>query len=325
MTVKANAPESVIDNICTKFEDITSKPVKFLTVQEDLTDSVKCIGKDIYDLTKSFEQGKNKPQKGNATLKKLIINKLDEEQIWQQIEIQNAFKNSEFLRLTSVILNANEKQSSITFPFKFQDEVEEEEEEVKEEEEENDEEGEEKEDEYDDLEDDNKEDVGSEASDHEDSKPSKVDLKGAKFGSIVDDKFFKLNELDQYLEMEDKKEMKRSKGSGDEDEEELIDYFEDDEESEDENSENEEGIKFDDFFRGPGEEQLREKKKQEKKLRFENIDNDDEEFDETELEELNEDETDSEDERQTFKEKQIKSSFEARQERLKSKIESLEE
>uniref|UniRef100_A0A8D8R3L7 U3 small nucleolar ribonucleoprotein protein MPP10 n=1 Tax=Cacopsylla melanoneura TaxID=428564 RepID=A0A8D8R3L7_9HEMI len=352
MTVKANAPESVIDNICTKFEDITSKPVKFLTVQNGLTDSMKCTVKDIYDLTKTFEDTKDKPQKGNATLKKLIINKLDEEQIWQQIEIQNAFKNMEFLRQTSVILNANEKQSSITFPFKFQDEEDEEEEEVVEEEEEENEddeeerEGEEKDNEYDDLEED-EDDKGDEPSDHEDLKPSKGNFRAVKPGSIVDDTFFKLDELDRYLEMEDKKEMKQNKQrGGDEDEEEeaseLIDYFEDDDrESEDEDSENE-GIKFGDFFRGP-EEELEEKKKQKKKLRFENLaDNeDDEEFDENELEELNEDEeedneeelenieetadSEEEEENQTSSHKQIKSSYEARQDRLKSRIQTLEE
>lgn len=94
--------------------------------------------KNIYDLSKSFEEklhGKD-TSKGNATLKKLIINSLDEEQIWQQLEIQNSYKNTEFLRQTSVILNANEKQKSITFPFKFQDE---EEEDVEEEESEEDE------------------------------------------------------------------------------------------------------------------------------------------------------------------------------------------
>lgn len=83
--------------------------------------------KNIYDLSKTSENaspGKASP-KSNATLKKLIINKLDEEQIWQQLEIQNNFKNPEFLRLTSVILNANEKQNSITFPFKYQNEEEE--------------------------------------------------------------------------------------------------------------------------------------------------------------------------------------------------------
>lgn len=83
--------------------------------------------KNIYDLSKTSENASpgKAPPKSNATLKKLIINKLDEEQIWQQLEIQNNFKNPEFLRLTSVILNANEKQNSITFPFKYQNEEEE--------------------------------------------------------------------------------------------------------------------------------------------------------------------------------------------------------
>lgn len=67
------------------------------------------------------------------------------------------------------------------------------------------------------------------------SKPTEEELKGINnSGSIVDDKFFKLNELDKYLEAEDRKEMKRNKGGedSDEDDEELIDYFEDDESEE---------------------------------------------------------------------------------------------
>lgn len=109
----------------------------FSSVQENLRDPVKSLVKNVYDLSKSFEEklhGKN-TSKGNATLKKLIINSLDEEQIWQQLEIQNSYKNTEFLRQTSVILNANEKQKSITFPFKFQDEEEDVEEEESEEDE----------------------------------------------------------------------------------------------------------------------------------------------------------------------------------------------
>ncbi|KAI5710656.1 hypothetical protein M8J76_001133 [Diaphorina citri] len=340
MTVKTNSPESVIDNICDKFQEITSKPVKFLTVQENLSDPVKSLVKNIYDLSKSFEEklhGKD-TSKGNATLKKLIINSLDEEQIWQQLEIQNSYKNTEFLRQTSVILNANEKQKSITFPFKFQDE---EEEDVEEEESEEDEGKEdtrdsEKEDDFHDLKEEEEEEESDDGDENE-SKPTEEELKGINnSGSIVDDKFFKLNELDKYLEAEDRKEMKRNKGGedSDEDDEELIDYFEDDESEEED--EDDEGIRFNDFFRNPGEKfDEKYKSKQKKKLRFENFE--DEDIDENEIEEFDEEEEEQEEEDniEDFEDndfgntkptsKELKSSLELRQERLKKKIESLEE
>ncbi|XP_026680358.1 U3 small nucleolar ribonucleoprotein protein MPP10-like [Diaphorina citri] len=313
---------------------------KISSVQENLRDPVKSLVKNVYDLSKSFEEklhGKN-TSKGNATLKKLIINSLDEEQIWQQLEIQNSYKNTEFLRQTSVILNANEKQKSITFPFKFQDE---EDEDVEEEESEEDEGKEdtrdsEKEDDFHDLKEEEEEEESDDGDENE-SKPTEEELKGIdNSGSIVDDKFFKLNELDKYLEAEDRKEMKRNKGGedSDEDDEELIDYFEDDESEEED--EDDEGIKFNDFFRNPGEKfDEKYKSKQKKKLRFENFE-DEEDIDENEIEEFDEEEEQEEEDNIEDSEdndfgntkptsKELKSSLELRQERLKKKIESLEE
>lgn len=97
--------------------------------------------------------------------------------------------------------------------------------------------------------------------------------------SEVDDNFFNLNEMEAYLDGEDKKELDRLNGKSknkddtdDDDSDNEIDYFNDitdDDESAESDNENEKQIKFSDFFDAEEEapetlEQRRERRKQER-------------------------------------------------------------
>lgn len=84
--------------------------------------------------------------------------------------------------------------------------------------------------------------------------------------SIVDDQFFKLSEMEAFLDAEDKKEMRKSKGTYFEHGDEEIDYFNGDfsEDDADEDGDTEATAKYSEFFAGDGEyEQEHRRKKRE--------------------------------------------------------------
>lgn len=167
-----------------------------------------------------------------------------------------------------------------------------------------------------------------------------------KKSSIVDDKFFKLQELDEYLTKEEKKEKQNDTESDDE----SVDLFND--LSEEENEDNAEGkyIKYADFFDTPESEneQHDENKNSdhndsfnsEEESKDEEMDNDEEDEEEPKIKKVkfnltnDSDETDSlenktnhkkEDKEEEEEDVQPKSTLEARQERLLVKIKELEE
>lgn len=179
--------------------------------------------------------------------------------------------------------------------------------------------------------------------------------KKKKKSSIVDDKFFKLQELDEYLTKEEKKE---KEDENDESDNESVDLFND--LSEEENEDNAEGkyIKYADFFDSPeSENEQLNKSKNSDHNSDDNINDSEEERSESEDEEMDDDEEDENEQKikrvrfnltndsdetdslenkanhrkEDKKEEEIekdmgpKSTLEARQERLLTRIKELEE
>lgn len=142
----------------------------------------------------------------------------------------------------------------------------------------------------------NEDDEDDEESENEERKILK---KASKKSSIVDDQFFKLSEMEAFLEHEDKKAMGKIKEKDD-----GIDYFQDIEDDSDSENEDDKNLKYQDFF--DDEEEGNERRK--KSVHFE----DEQEYDDEEEEE----EEDKNEE---------KSSYEVRQEKLQHTIQRLEQ
>jgi U3 small nucleolar RNA-associated protein MPP10 len=264
------------------FQQITKKPTYFLQTDEEFSSQLKDTLKKIYDFTKKQEIN----MVTLNALPELIVQNFDLEQIWQQIELQNDSLITRSLIATSKLVVG---KNNLLFKNL--------EKEVANVEEENNTE---------------------EELEVEDDEPSSEDHNSIKFESdeefvptneptremrpsVVDDEFFKLDEMEKFLQVEEKKLNDPDSGNDSEsgsESEDSVDLFEgaaaavDDD---DDNSDCLESAKYDDFF---GTKQEGNGKNVGKKC-F-----DDEEDDE---------------------EEQPRSSFELRQDRLNKKIEDIEE
>lgn len=195
--------------------------------------------KNLFDYAKQKEQG----DAAHATPAELIIDDMDEEQIWQQLELQNETLWPKCLRATSKLLSLKDDSLSVRFKIAGEEssageEVDDEEEQLDEEESIQDEEESDEED-HDDDDDDN-------------SAAEKPMRKGRK--SIVDDSFFKLSEMEDFLEAEDRKEMRKTSGANrvaNESDDDDIDYFkadDDDDDKDDDDGSTDENYKYKEFF-----------------------------------------------------------------------------
>ncbi|XP_065728267.1 U3 small nucleolar ribonucleoprotein protein MPP10 [Phocoena phocoena] len=219
----------------------TDRPECFLTIQDELASKFTSLTKVLYDFSKILENDR----KRGSPLQRLMINNFDDEQIWQQLELQNEpilqyFQNavSEAIKDEDIsLLSENEVQECEEDASEMEAGGEEDLEQDLEEEEEK----------VSDLSGDDPEE-GERA-----INSSKLDLrKSADFSdedsdldfdiskleqqskvqnkvprkpiekSIVDDKFFKLSEMESFLENIEKEEEQK-----DDEEEEDIDFFED--------------------------------------------------------------------------------------------------
>lgn len=226
-----------LDNIIDKFNVFTEKPAKFLTVQSELKDDIQNLVKSLYDYTKSQETVDKKVKK--AALPKLIVEDFDEEQIWQQIELQNS---ECWDQLVWEVANCMSTKTNLEFPVKTSEDNPKDNNDVDSEESMS--EGEES-------------DLGNQDDENENikEKPKKKKPllpKSKAKPSIVDDNFFKLQDMEKFLLSEEKNEGK-AKGSDSEDD--AIDMFEDIDDED--GSDGEEGGKeamYSDFFNQEGEE-----------------------------------------------------------------------
>ncbi|KAM0736253.1 U3 small nucleolar ribonucleoprotein MPP10 [Formica fusca] len=314
-----------LDSVISTLDSIQSlERVKSGKAKVDITDLTKCV----YDFTKA------QSCRNTNALPELVTEGFDEEQIWQQLELQNEDEITHFSNEISKVLANNKKliiPVSSMKPELMQienDNLEQENEGIS----------------------DDKESEG-ETEDQGNLRKRKHDKKKKKKSSIVDDKFFKLQELDEYLTKEEKKE-KQDENDAESDDE-SVDLFND--LSEEENEDNAEGkyIKYADFFDSPESEneQLHRNKNSgydenindsEEESEDEEMDDDDEDEENQKIKKVrfnltnDSDETDSlenkAEHRKEDKEKEeiekdmrLKSTLESRQERLLTRIKELEQ
>lgn len=297
------------------------------SVQDEEAEQIKVLTKKLYD----FSKIKEFPSKQTEALSKLVIANLDDEQIWQQIELNN---NSLYNNLVNYTARLLALKSKLKFPLKkkeVQEQIN----------------GKRKDENKDNCHADSTSE--SEEIETDEEKGKKNSLKKSNKSSIVDDKFFKLHEMEEFLEKVE------SKNDNDNEDDEFINYFV--ESSSDSDIENQ--PKYNDFFDEPeGEEKNHKKKRKlsteiketkgEKKVKFALNDNSDtdenyssneenllndsnkngdaEEYSEDMgSEEVSDNDSGDEKENENDKKNEPPSTFELRQERLKSRISALEE
>ncbi|XP_076761978.1 U3 small nucleolar ribonucleoprotein MPP10 [Xylocopa sonorina] len=304
----------------------TKKPEQFLSVQENVALDFKRATKCLYDFTKErFRRNTN-------ALPELVTEGFDEEQIWQQLELQN---EGEFDFLVNSVARVQTKALTIPIATTMPEPVESNEEDLSEDEQLTE----------------NEEEISEDEEKLESAlnKQDKSIKKRRKKSSIVDDKFFKLNELDEYLTKEEKKE-KQNEKNDEESDDESVDLFNDYSDN-DEKTEEGKLLKYADFFDSPQSED------EDGNSSMQQRDTNDEQSDDNEslnigsdldsamdvdTEEQNHrsskkkvtfnltndsDETDSIENKPTSVKEDVenKSTLETRQERLKKRIEKLEE
>ncbi|XP_056134678.1 U3 small nucleolar ribonucleoprotein protein MPP10 [Lampris incognitus] len=226
---------NVLDECALKLNVNTSHPENFLSLQDGAAADFTCLTKTLYDLHKSQEPAGYK----GSPLAQLVVDNFDEEQIWQELELQNTAVLRHFDNVvrkaisddTLILLEDEEDEDEEYFDDEEeqredddQEEVVDDEDEAEEEEENPSKSNKKDEDgagEYTDEDSDLDFDVDAleerEKRNHSVKKGSKS--KGPP--SEVDDRFFKLSEMESFLDEMDKQE---EKGDGENDD---IDYFRD--------------------------------------------------------------------------------------------------
>lgn len=287
-------------------------------------DDAKSLLKQSYDYSKKQETNIL-----SDTLRELVIKDFDVEQIWQQIELQNSKILDNSLLHVSKLLAA--KDTSLWFEINHKnDDISSEndsEDENKDEIDENSDEIDEKS-----IENDTESEI-SESFDQESDLEEEIETKNVKTvpkfkKSVVDDDFFKLDEMEQFLRREEStKVKKRLQNDDSESENESIDLFKSDldEMSDDDNH----NLKYDDFFENSDKKGEISENNEEKSDKSSGSDS------ETELSDLDNLKNDKNlsddndiDDNETFGDEinknELKSSLEVREERLKKKIDQIE-
>ncbi|EFN61529.1 U3 small nucleolar ribonucleoprotein protein MPP10 [Camponotus floridanus] len=230
---------------------------------------------DFTDLTKRvYDFTKEQSCRNTNALPELVTEGFDEEQIWQQLELQNEEEITHLSNEISKVLDSNKKLMIPVSSMKPElmqienDNLEQENEDIS----------------------DDKESEGETERVQSNLRKRKYDKKKKKKSSVVDDKFFKLQELDEYLTKEEKKENQDENNTESDDE--SVDLFNNF--SEEENEVNAEGkyIKYADFFDSP--ESENEQLENKNANRDDSINDSGEERLESEDEEMDDDEEDEE-------------------------------
>ncbi|CAH1712707.1 unnamed protein product [Aphis gossypii] len=252
-----------VDFIAT-FQKLTVNPLDYLDVQSNVAEETTNLLKQLYDTTKSIETITDNAN--DDALPELIVKDFDEEQIWQELELQNSarlkllantiqgFTESDLIYLDESNSTHTKKNLKITKSVNDEtkinklnknnaelnsDEFENSEDlETDDEDNDNNEDDIESEDEdEDDIENEDEDNI----SDLEETEPSTNKKTFKK--SVVDDEFFKLSEMENFLLSEEKLETSKEKSKPLEDD---VDMFQDLQ------SENEEednfGPMYQDFF-----------------------------------------------------------------------------
>lgn len=278
IAAKSNAFKEITEN----FDELVKHAERFLKPQPDQVDAIHQLIQQTYGVCISSDVDNQKD-----FLPELVLEQMDEEQIWQQLEIRNDIVLSQFLKQTAQLTAIREQNLGIELDDKDEDEEilseEEREQESEAGEELTDEEHQSK------LEDSDGINERPSAKSNSNQTKSKRGKKGR--NSVVDDTFFKLDEMKQFLEQEDAKEMRRHNSKNPMNDSEVIDHFAEDfgvgEESDDDNNVN---VNYADFFEMDDELQEEAQKLQKDKDReyFNDNDSEDEELEESD-EEQNDD------------------------------------
>lgn len=199
----------------------------YFSPQDDAADKLKDLLKTLYDYIKSLAADDDSGT-GNA-LEELIIQHMDEEQIWQQLELNNEEIVDQSLKIVPSVLSIHEEKLQIPYKSNQNDQ------------------------EPNDDEEQERDEVSDSKDVHDDQNQFDQREKSSKLKkgkpSVVDDKFFKLYEMEEFLQIEDQKEMKRSKGRmEDEDDDSEVDYFEDMSDEEDSEAEYERNLHYNEYF-----------------------------------------------------------------------------
>lgn len=317
-----SSKEEIFDELTKQFQELQSNLDCYLNPPDDLHSGLISSSKTLYDLMKSHEN--DAPLNRSYVPKQLLTRGFDSEQVWQQLQLyntshlkysRNAFKD---LNIGNVHLG-HVKSSKPKQNLKVEESVSEKR--VKFKELENDLLSDDEEDEEIDL--------------GEDGEEFEQTINKTYKPSIVDDNFFKLRQMEEFLIEQDKleelkrdgKESKENDDSDNEDLEEEIDFFG----SDDDYDAGSQQMMYQDFFDPPSEDATQTKKKN---LKFNNIKEDNGEEDDTDEDENLEDEEadDSEEEEDDIEMEETanetnskKTAFERKQEELKQKISKLEE
>ncbi|XP_077988972.1 U3 small nucleolar ribonucleoprotein MPP10-like [Glandiceps talaboti] len=318
----ASMRESSLDlnSILQGFSSSTRTSDTFLSADQKLAQTFTGLAKSLYDYSQQELKETNQGQ-----LTELIIDNFDDEQIWQEIELQNDSCISDLVQKVARVVaakshidlqedNDEDEQEANDFDEGDWDEENEEEEGDDDDEEEEEEEYDASQDLFPELssKDKKREEELSDSEmdnldwewDIEEKPKRKFERKTLKRKgpSVVDDKFFKLADMEEFLEMEDAREEKRrKKEERDEHESDSEDDFDDDEidmfqdipteSEEEEEDDDEEGdiddskharyMKYNDFFDEPEYAEQSNKPSQTKKkmVQFDVEENDDEEDD----------------------------------------------
>lgn len=269
------------------FYKIRQQNEKADQIQKELVES-------IYSCCKSLERSRK-----SRALAKLVTVGMDSESIWQQLELQNEENFQSNLKEVSRFLAVDSGKFKMKLDDMPNDEednddqddsqsINDDDDEFHVDDEENEEE----------IDDERQEsgfnDNDDEEEDDSENENERVSLNKKKpRKSIVDDKFFKLSEMEEFLIDQDRREMKRNTKSESEDD---IDYF-----GEDNDEINlQESLKYSDFFDPTDNEDYRNKHEDSNQM------------------------PDEDEEEEEYEEDVPKSSHELKQERLKKKIESME-
>uniref|UniRef100_A0A3Q1FT16 U3 small nucleolar ribonucleoprotein protein MPP10 n=1 Tax=Acanthochromis polyacanthus TaxID=80966 RepID=A0A3Q1FT16_9TELE len=222
---------SVLEECVKKINANTAQPEKFLSLQDGVAADFTSLTKTLYDLHKAQEP----PDCQGSPLAQLVVENFDEEQIWQELELQN---NAVLKHFQNAI---DEAVSDETLTVLEEEEKEEEEENGEGEEQgatddENDAEeppnprqskkkAVEAQDGADDYsEEDSDLDFDVDALEKREKQKKEMGRKGSKTKMVpseVDDTFFKLSEMESFLDDMDKREGK------DNEDEDDVDYFQD--------------------------------------------------------------------------------------------------
>ncbi|XP_053665436.1 U3 small nucleolar ribonucleoprotein protein MPP10 [Anopheles marshallii] len=231
-----------------KFRKFTKHPEDYLKLQKPLAKKLKLYVKEIYDHgAKNPTAALDEPL---PYLDELVTDEMDDEQIWQQLELKNEYFIEQDLKKFLDVVSKNEKRLQLSFSTKSisQDGSDEGSsvDEMHESDEENGVNGDAMDSEAE------NEANGDGIDSEEETAPEKVKKSKKKENkqskskkSIVDDRFFRLDDMARFLDLEDDRERRKQNGLSEKNPLIEIDYF-DEHTGEDDGDEAD--LKYADFF-----------------------------------------------------------------------------